>query len=121
MSESAEAVVILCKCGKNHKTFGIRTEKSTNKKWMMTWAFPIKESTGKREGYDKVSVSGDISMTSEYPGCPYCGQRSLTVCSCGHLCCTITRGNVFTCEWCGAQGQIGDYTGEEISAGTDAY
>ena len=118
MSENAEAVVILCKCGKNHKTFGIRTEKN-NKKWMMTWAFPIKESTGKREGYDKVSVSGDISMTSEYPGCPYCGQRSLTVCSCGHLCCTITRGNVFTCEWCGSRGEIRDYTGQAIKAGND--
>lgn len=75
MSEMREAVVVLCKCGKTHKTYGIRTEKTLGKRWNMTWAFPIKESTGKREGYDKTSISGDVVMTSEYPGCPYCGQK----------------------------------------------
>lgn len=120
MSEIKEAVVVLCKCGKAHKTYGIRTEKLYGKRWDMTWAFAMKESTGKREGYDKVSVSGDIMMTNEYPGCPYCGQKNITVCSCGHICCTITHGGIFTCEWCGAQGEIGAYTGEKISAGMDA-
>lgn len=119
MSEANEAVVVLCKCGKVHKTYGIRTEKLSGKKWNMTWAFPIKESAGKREGYDKVSVSGTIVMTDGYPGCPYCGQRNITVCSCGHICCSITLRNIFTCEWCGAQGHLGEYTGEKIEAGMD--
>lgn len=119
MSEIKEAVVVLCKCGKAHKTYGIRAEKTFAKRWSMTWAFPIKESVGRREGYDKASISGNVVMTPNYPGCPFCGQRSLTVCNCGHICCTITRGNIFTCEWCGSQGQITDYAGEEISAGMD--
>lgn len=119
MSEIKEAVVVLCKCGKVHKTYGIRTEKLSGKRWNMTWAFPMKESTGKREGYDKVSVSGDIVMTDEYPGCPYCSQKNITVCSCGHISCTITRGGIFTCEWCGSQGRIGEYSGEKIVADMD--
>lgn len=119
MGNINEAVVVLCKCGKVHKTYGIRTERLSGKRWNMTWAFPIKESAGKREGYDKVSVSGDIMMTNDYPGCPYCGLKNITVCQCGHISCTITRGNIFTCEWCGEQGQISEYMGEKISAGMD--
>lgn len=120
MIEANEAAVILCKCGQTHRTYGIRVERTSEKKWTMTWAFPIKESTGKREGYDRTPVSGDVVMSSEYPGCPYCGHRSLTVCSCGHVSCTHTIGNIFTCEWCGSQGEIVDYTGGVITAGADA-
>lgn len=76
-----------------------------------TWAFPIKESSAKHEGYDPSSVSGNIIFADEYPGCPYCGGRNMTVCSCGHLNCTIVTNGVFTCEWCGTQGTNGDYTG----------
>lgn len=115
-----EAVVVLCKCGKTHKTYGIRTEKMSGNKWVMTWAFPIKEIIGRREGYDKVSVAGNVAMAHEYPGCPYCGNRSLTVCSCGHICCTNTINKVFTCEWCGSQGELVDYSGGIIAAGADA-
>lgn len=119
MSEIQQALVVLCKCGERHKTYGIRAEKTAPGEWALTWAFPIKESAAKREGYDRSSISGHIGFTEEYPGCPYCGQKQWTVCSCGHLNCTILRGGIFTCEWCGAQGTIGDYTGEAISAGMD--
>lgn len=119
MSEYREALVVLCKCGETHKSYGIRTEKKDKKRWELTWAFPIKESAAKREGYDRTSIGGEISYASEYPGCPYCGRRELTVCSCGHLNCTVLKNGVFTCEWCGAQGTIGDYTGEAITAGMD--
>lgn len=99
--------------------YSMRLEKTGHDRWLTTWAFPIKESSAKREGYDKVQVKGDISFADDYPGCPYCGGHGLTLCSCGHLSCTILRNNIFTCEWCGTQGQIGDYSGETITAGTD--
>lgn len=114
-----EAVIVLCKCGKHHRTYGIRTEKRGIDKWAYTWAFPIKENVAKREGYDKTSIKGDVIFTDEFPGCPYCGGYKLTVCSCGHLNCTVLKKGVFTCEWCGAQGTISDYTGESIKAGMD--
>ena len=115
-----EAAVIMAKCPKRmNQTYGMRTQLMEDGDWWRTWAFPMKESTGKREGYDKVSVSGDIVMTDEYPGCPYCGQKNITVCSCGHISCTITHGGIFTCEWCGSQGRIGEYSGEKIVADMD--
>ena len=117
--ELQEALVVLSKCAEMHRTYGIRAEKVNGNHWKLTWAFPIKESSAKREGYDKSSISGNIEVSAEYPGCPYCGQKQFTVCSCGHLNCTILKNGIFTCEWCGAQGTIGDYTGEAITAGTD--
>jgi len=119
MGKTNEAVIILAKCGKIHKTYGLRVEKIGNDKWLVTWAFPINDSLAKREGYDKTTIKGSIIFTPEYPGCPYCGGAGWTVCSCGHLSCTILNHGFFTCEWCGSHGQIGAYTGEGIKAGMD--
>ena len=115
----SEATVLIAKCGESHKSYGIRMEKTGTDRWLTTWAFPIKDSSAKREGYDKIQVKGDISFSDDYPGCPYCGGHGLTLCPCGHLSCTIMRSNVFTCEWCGMQGEIGNYSGETIVAGAD--
>ena len=104
---------------RNCPRFGLRTERTGRNQWRVTWAFPIKESAACHEGYDRVSVKGDIEFDTEYPGCPYCGEHMLTVCSCGHLGCTVLKNNVYTCEWCGAQGQITNYNGEGIQAGID--
>ncbi len=118
MSEVREAVVVLCKCGEVHRTFGIRTEKRNNE-WYFTWAFPIKEASAKREGYDQTKVVGQILLEKEYPGCPYCKNKGFVVCSCGHICCNITKDGIFTCEWCGSSGALEDYDGAGIKAGMD--
>lgn len=119
MSKVNEAVVILAKCGDHHKAYGMRVERAERDQWLVIWAFPIRESAAKRENYDKTTVKGAIAFADEYPGCPYCGRKELTLCSCGRLNCTIVNSGVFTCEWCGVRGQIGAYTGEAITAGMD--
>ena len=119
MNEQGEALVVLCRCGEVHKPYGIRAEKTAANRWSLTWAFPIKEAAAKREGYDRSSIGGEVFFSDEYPGCPYCGRRELTVCSCGHLNCTVVNNGVFTCEWCGSQGGLGDYNGGAIIAGMD--
>ena len=120
MNEFTEALVVLSKCGEVHKTYGIRTEKKSVDSWAFTWAFPIRESSAKREGYDKSSIRGNIQCTEEYPGCPYCKQRNFIFCSgSGHINCYVVKGDTFTCEWCSMQGKLVDYTGEAIKAGTD--
>ena len=119
MRETVEAVVLLCKCAEGRKTYGMRAEKTGRGRWLITWAFPIKEAAAKREEYDKAQIKGDILFSEEYPGCPYCGGRGVTVCSCGHLNCTILTDGVFICQWCGQRGVLGDYAGEAITAGTD--
>lgn len=119
MNEATEAVVVLSKCAEVHKTYGIRAEKKAPGRWCFTWAFPIKESSAKREGYDRTSIGGHIDFTEEYPGCPYCGQIGFVACSCGHLSCNITKNGLFTCEWCGGTGTLGGYCGGTIKAGSD--
>ncbi|WP_156972059.1 TerY-C metal binding domain-containing protein [Syntrophaceticus schinkii] len=86
----------------------------------MTWSFSIKEKNAKHEGYDKAFIKGNIQYAADYPGCPYCGKTGFTLCgTCGHLGCTITKNGIYTCEWCGTQGTLGNYTGDAIASGSD--
>lgn len=115
-----EAVIIMCKCPQNHRAFGMRAERIGDKRWLVNWAFPIKESSAKREGYDQTSISGNLEFAEEYPGCPYCGGRSYIICGqCSRLSCQVIYNGYTTCEWCGNTGQIVAYAGEQISAGAD--
>ena len=122
MEKMKEAVVVLCKCGRVHKLYGIRTEKVARKQWLMTWAFPIKEKAARHEGYDRTFIDGDVGFSDDYPGCPFCGDAEWILCGqCGHLSCSAVHNDLFICEWCGHQGRdMIDYDGEAISAGTDA-
>lgn len=45
MSVYQEAAVLLAKCPKAHKSYGIRAELSAKNRWRLTWAFPVKESS----------------------------------------------------------------------------
>ena len=97
-----EAVIVLCKCPTNHKTFGMRAEKIGNSHWNINWAFPIKDDAAKREGYDKSTIGGIIEYDALYPGCPYCSGSNFVLCGrCAHLCCNTFDNGLFTCEWCG--------------------
>lgn len=114
-----EATVALCKCKETHKTYGVRFEKTAEGNWVYTWAFPIKESSAKREGYDGTVIEGAIMPREDYPGCPYCGSKFFVVCSCGKLNCNIGTPGLFICEWCGMKGELGGYDGSGIHAGGD--
>ncbi len=114
-----EATVAVCKCKETHKIYGVRFEKVSEGHWKYTWAFPMKESTAKREGYDGTLIDGLIEPAEEYPGCPYCGSRYFVVCACGKLNCNISTGNAFTCEWCGFTGFLTGYEGDGFQAGGD--
>ena len=122
MAAQNEAVIVLCKCGTHHQTFGIRTERIKSGHWEMNWAFPIKGAAAKREGNDKTTISGAITLAESFPGCPFCGGKSYIVCSnCGHMSCQIMRGAKFQCAWCGIKGVIEGGSGDlQINAGIDA-
>ena len=119
MQEKKSVLVAMVKCGKVHRTYGIRLEKNGNNDYVGTWAFPIKETAAKHEGYDKTVIRGGIRFANDYPGCPYCETSNLVVCDCGHLGCLILKDGKYRCEWCGTIGTLTDYTGQEISAGMD--
>ena len=105
-----EASVVMCKCSKHHRLFGVRFEKMAGE-WKYNWAFEIKESVARNEGYDRSSIKGNISPTDDYPGCPYCGSMGFVICSCGKLSCLQPNVERFTCEWCGYDGTLRDYDG----------
>lgn len=118
MSERT-ATVAICKCKESRKPFGVRFEKMGTSRWKYTWAFPIKESSAKREGYDATRIVGSIEPDIDYPGCPYCGTRTFVVCDCGKLNCNTASGSYFKCEWCGMSGTLVAYGGGGFGAGGD--
>ena len=69
------AVVGIVKCPVTSSLYGVRVEIEDNKKWIATWAFPIKSDVAKREGYAASQFPPDISYATEFPGCPYCKIR----------------------------------------------
>jgi len=104
------ATVVLGKCSKTKKLFGMRVEER-GKSWVRTWAFPIDETKAKKEGFaaNKVSLSG---VDDEYPGCPHCKDGGFVRCgSCEKIGCSggvEKKGNtgIYTCPWCGNSGEI---------------
>ncbi|MCL2185142.1 MAG: hypothetical protein FWB86_04705 [Treponema sp.] len=109
MAGPLEATVVLGKCSKTKKLFGMRVEKR-GKEWVRTWAFPLDESTAKNEGFaaNKVSVGG---ADSEYPGCPHCKNGGFVLCGCDKVGCSggiRKEGNleIYTCPWCGNSGAV---------------
>lgn len=95
-----EAAVILCKCYRTKKTFGMRTQKMSDGDWWRTWAFPIDDRRASSEGYDRTPVKGNMFRTEEYPGCPYCKSYNFVQCnSCHRL--TCWNGETSSqCRWC---------------------
>lgn len=120
MKKAIEAQVALCKCQEGKKTFGVRMEK-TPIGWKYDWAFLINEDRAKAEGYDNATIVGAIYPDPEYPGCPFCKGNTFVVCgACGKLNCNNVRGKIFTCEWCGAKGELINYSGSGIKSSGDA-
>jgi hypothetical protein len=65
----------VAKCPTTGRIYGVRIEERTDKKWIATWAFPIKPEVAKREGYSTNQFPPDLLYDKEYPGCPYCKKR----------------------------------------------
>ncbi|MBQ5921954.1 MAG: hypothetical protein IIW91_01240 [Alistipes sp.] len=114
-----EATVALCKCGETKKIYGVRFQRMESGNWKYTWAFPMRSTTAKREGYDNTIIEGMIEPEMEYPGCPYCGTKYFVICSCGKLNCNIGHNNRFTCGWCHTSGTLTAYGGGGIQSGGD--
>lgn len=119
-SGEPEARIAMCKCKESKgQTYGVRFQRNGSG-WSYTWAFKMKESSAKREGYNDTQIMGNIEPGEEYPGCPYCKTKYFVVCgACQHLNCNTSATNVFTCEWCGNTGTLGCFGGDGIASGGD--
>lgn len=97
-----EANVLLFKCGKANREYGVRIQTTPDNDWERTWAFEITPKIAKSEGFDKNKVKGNLYATDDYPGCPYCGADGFVQCSkCKKISCWDGEKNL-TCAWCGA-------------------
>lgn len=103
------AEIMLCKCQQTGKTFGIRVEKTGPNSWLQTWAFPIKDKTAQKEGFNSSKIVGNIGWSDEYPGCPYCGALSWFVCgTCGKIT-DMNNSTWVKCGWCNIEAELGGY------------
>jgi len=105
MKEISQATVVMARCRRSKRSYGIRLEKRADGVWYCTWAFPLGEKAASNEGYGGTLVSGRVAVDPEYPGCPYCGAMGWFSCgSCGKLTCNDGETHV-TCGWCGMSGE----------------
>lgn len=118
MTMQAKVVVIVARCGRTRRTFGIRLEAKTARQWIADWAFAMKERSASKEGYDRTQISGSFGFDAAYPGCPHCEAQGAYNCACGKVVCWTGQEETATCPWCGAEGQVGGRV-EKLSAGVD--
>jgi len=100
--------VVISRCRREKGSYGMRFEQRGGGSWTGTWSFPIRESSAKREGYDRTELKGSFSFDeSSYPGCPYCGSYGIFKCAkCGKISCWDGETSSVTCAWCGRTGTI---------------
>ena len=121
MAGPLNAKVIMARCSRTNKTFGVRIEQRGND-WRRTWAFPIDERKAKREGFDANTVTGSMDADDKYPGCPYCKSFGFVQCGCGKIGCmggVRVHGDYadYTCPWCGNTGTLNNADSFNVSGG----
>jgi hypothetical protein len=115
-----KVVIIMARCSHYKQSFGIRLEEKSSKNWVADWAFPMQESTAKKEGYDNSQIAGNFSIDKAYPGCPNCERNSFCLCGQCHKvgCYEHNRDRNYTCAWCGNAGEVGGSI-NSLSVGED--
>lgn len=113
-----EAHIVLSRCLKcTKKLYGIRMEKQ-GELWKMTWSFPIDEKKAKSEGYDRTTLSGVFTPTSDYNGCPYCKAKTFLSCpKCTKVTCYYGE-EYAECAWCGLSGKTKTQDHLSLTGGT---
>ena len=100
--------VVLARCTRTSVApgFGIRMERVGSNQWSLTWAFPVKETSAKSEGYDRTCLAGTFFALPSYPGCPHCESPNFFKCSCGKVACWNGYASEVTCPWCEGTGEL---------------
>lgn len=114
---SKDAFAVMAVCPEAKKTYGITVDKIKSGQYKFVWAFKIDEEKAHREGYDSTNVKGSVVLDSEYPGCPYCGEKRHIICtSCGRFFCYHGQEKV-TCPNCGASGNVATVEQVDLKGG----
>jgi len=119
MAGPLNAKVVMSRCSKTKKSFGIRIEQRGND-WVRTWAFEMDEQSAKHEGFDANVITGSMNATEDFPGCPYCQAWGFVQCGkCQKIGCDggIVEGQ-YICPWCGDGGEVSIAESFDISSGS---
>jgi hypothetical protein len=120
MSQLPNVVIVMSRCSRSRETYGMRFEQQSQSLWVADWAFPVRESSAKKEGYDQNDIKGDFAFDDEYPGCPYCHSMGAIYCGrCQKVSCRDEHSTTARCGWCGFSGQIGSGGVGGLKAGGD--
>jgi hypothetical protein len=104
---SRNIAIVVARCCQTAEGFGIRFERLGDARWSATWAFALKETAAKREGYDRSEISGVIELDRSYPGCPHCAKSRIVLCgSCTKVSCWNGETRLVTCPWCGNRAEL---------------
>ena len=96
-----QANVLLFKCGKANREYGVRVETTRDNDWVRTWAFEIDPQVARNEGFDQNPIRGMLYATDDYPGCPYCSTDYFVQCGkCKKVSCWHEEKRA-QCAWCG--------------------
>ena len=106
----------MARCNYTKQNFGIRFEERQKGQWIADWAFAVKETYDKKEGYNHNTITGTFTFDYAYPSCPHCHARSIFKCSCGKVNCWDGETTNVTCSWCSQTVKLGGNI-ETLSAG----
>ena len=104
-----KCAVILVKCQKTKNDFGVRMEHQIQKidnqnvpVWMCTWTYKIKPDADAHSSgaSSQLNLEGNFLLSDSYLGCPYCGNKKLTLCmACNSICCSAEGQTTIVCPW----------------------
>lgn len=118
MNQGAKVVIVMGQCTRRREAFGIRFEQQMPERWLADWAFAIKDTLAKKEGYDHNEITGAFEFDVKYPGCPYCEATGIYKCgSCGKVACWDGQLTV-TCPGCKRTARIAGQI-DKLSSGGD--
>jgi hypothetical protein len=98
---------VVARCARTRCGFAIGFERRPDSSWLATRVIPLKEQATSREGYGTTEVTGTMSISAAYPGCPACESKSFFECGrCNRVNCWDGASKAVNCAWCGNSGAI---------------
>lgn len=111
--------ILVSRCSRFKAEYGMRIEAQGKKRWVFTWAFPLKKGSAQREGYEvRSTISGTFEPGGEFPGCPHCKASGFFECACGRVACWDLASKKVVCPWCDEAGTLSG-TLERLNVGSD--
>ena len=102
-----DGVIVLARCGKTHRLFGVHFAETEPGLWLADGARAVGASA-RDKAHDSFEIHGRIGLADSYPGGPRCQGKALLKCGCGRIMCWAGEERDVSCPWCGRKGTVGE-------------